>query len=103
MTERSCADTDAHATPSAHRPLIGITAYGEPTAYGVWHHDAVLLPRTYTDSVFAAGGLPVLLPPREEAAAIVDRLDGIVLAGGPDVDPGRYGADREPHTGPPRT
>ncbi|HEY0811861.1 MAG TPA: gamma-glutamyl-gamma-aminobutyrate hydrolase family protein [Pseudonocardia sp.] len=91
------------ATTSAHRPLIGITAYGEPTAYGVWEHEAVLLPRTYTDAVLAVGGLPVLLPPRAEAAQIVERLDGVVLAGGPDVDPSRYGAARDPHTGPPRT
>jgi gamma-glutamyl-gamma-aminobutyrate hydrolase PuuD len=83
--------------------LIGITAYGEPTAYGVWEHEAVLLPRLYTDAVVTAGGLPVLLPPRVEAAAVVDRLDGVVLAGGPDVDPARYGAERDPHTGAPRT
>ncbi len=103
MRDSSCADTVAPATVSAHKPLIGITAYGEPTAYGVWEHEAVLLPRLYTDAVIAAGGLPVLLPPRVEAAAVVDRLDGVVLAGGPDVDPARYGAEADPHTGVPRT
>jgi len=84
-------------------PLIGITAYGEEAAYGVWKHPAVLLPRTYPDAVFAAGGLPVLLAPRAESAEVVDRLDGVVLAGGPDVDPTRYGAAPAPHTGLPRT
>ena len=54
-------------------PLIGITAYGEESAYGVWKHEAVLLPRTYTDAVLEAGGLPVLLAPRVEMAAVVDR------------------------------
>lgn len=103
MTDSPRADVVATAATSARPPLIGITAYGEPTAYGVWKHEAVLLPRTYTDSVFAAGGLPVLLPPRDDAAAIVDRLDAVVLAGGPDVDPGRYGAEPDPHTGLPRT
>jgi putative glutamine amidotransferase len=87
---------------SAAPPLIGITAYGERAAYGVWDHDAVLLPRTYTDSVIAAGGVPVLLPPRAAAAAAVDRLDAVVLAGGPDVDPARYGAEPAVHTGMPR-
>ena len=88
---------------SASRPLVGVTAYGEEAAYGVWRHETVLLPRTYTDSVIAAGGVPVLLPPRVEAAAAVDRLDAVVLAGGPDVDPARYGADPHPNTGVPRT
>jgi gamma-glutamyl-gamma-aminobutyrate hydrolase PuuD len=84
-------------------PLIGITAYGEEAAYGVWKQQAVLLPRTYPDAVFEAGGLPVLLAPRAESADVVDRLDGVVLAGGPDLDPERYGAEPDPHTGVPRT
>jgi gamma-glutamyl-gamma-aminobutyrate hydrolase PuuD len=84
-------------------PLVGITAYGEQAAYGVWEHEAVLLPRTYPDSVIAAGGLPVLLPPRVEAAAVVDRLDAVVLAGGPDIDPAHYGEEPDPRTGVPRT
>jgi gamma-glutamyl-gamma-aminobutyrate hydrolase PuuD len=83
-------------------PLIGITAYGEEATYGVWKHEAVMLPRTYPDAVFAAGGLPVLLAPRVESAAVVDRLDGVVLAGGPDVDPAHYGATPDPRTGVPR-
>ncbi len=104
MTDPSRADAAAPATASAHRPLIGITAYCEPATYGVWRGtETVLLPRTYTDSVIAAGGLPVLLAPREESAAVVDRLDGVVLSGGPDVDPDRYGAEPEPLTGVPRT
>jgi len=84
-------------------PLIGITAYGEQAAWGVWEQQAVLLPRLYTDAVFEAGGLPVLLAPRPESVEAVDRLDGVVLAGGPDLDPRRYGAEPDPHTGLPRT
>lgn len=84
-------------------PLIGMTTYGEEAAYGVWKHEAVLLPRTYPDAVLKAGGLPVLLAPRVEMAAVVDRLDGVVLAGGPDIDPTRYGAEPAPRTGAPRT
>jgi gamma-glutamyl-gamma-aminobutyrate hydrolase PuuD len=84
------------------RPVIGVTAYGEHTRYGVWDHEAVLLPRTYPDVVIAAGGVPVLLPPVPESAAAVDRLDAVLLAGGPDVDPDRYGATPHPRTGQPR-
>lgn len=88
--------------PGPPRPVIGVTAYGEQARYGVWDHEAVLLPRTYSDVVIAAGGVPVLLPPVPESAAAVDRLDAVVLAGGPDVGPDRYGAAPHPRTGAPR-
>lgn len=84
-------------------PVVGITAYGERAAWGVWDLDAVLLPRAYTDMVADAGGVPVLLPPRVEAAAAVDRLDALILSGGPDLDPARYAAEPHPRTGPPRS
>jgi putative glutamine amidotransferase len=50
-----------------------------------------------------AGGLAALLPPDDPAyaAEAVARLDGLVVAGGPDVEPARYGAERSPRTGPP--
>ncbi|MEU6221441.1 gamma-glutamyl-gamma-aminobutyrate hydrolase family protein [Streptomyces sp. NPDC047022] len=86
------------------RPLIGVSTYLEAGArWGVWELDAVLLPAGYPRLVQRAGGLASLLPPDEpaRAAATVDRLDGLVIAGGPDVDPSRYGAQRSPRTGPP--
>ncbi|MER7762574.1 gamma-glutamyl-gamma-aminobutyrate hydrolase family protein [Streptomyces sp. NPDC097619] len=85
------------------RPLIGISTYVEPsTRYGVWDLPTVLLPSGYHELVQAAGGTAVLLPPDDSAvaAAVVARLDGLVIAGGPDVDPARYGAERDPRTGP---
>ena len=84
------------------RPLIGLTSYGERAAFGVWDVDSVLLPRTYPDMVIAAGGTPVLLPPRVEAAGAVDRLDGVVLAGGADIGAHHYGALPHPRAGAPR-
>jgi gamma-glutamyl-gamma-aminobutyrate hydrolase PuuD len=93
--------SDPHSRDGS-RPVIGLTAYGDRAAYGVWDHDSVLLPRTYPDVVIAAGGVPVLLPPLVEAAAAVDRLDAVVLSGGPDVGPDRYGADPHLRTGAPR-
>ena len=60
----------------------------------MWDVETVLLPRSYTDMVADAGGVPVLLPPRVEAAAAVDRLDAVVLAGGADIAADRYGRCR---------
>ncbi|MEU2286876.1 gamma-glutamyl-gamma-aminobutyrate hydrolase family protein [Streptomyces sp. NPDC013178] len=86
------------------RPLIGVTTYLEAGAcWGTWELDAALLPAGYPRLVQRAGGLAAMLPPDapEHAAATVARLDGLVIAGGPDVDPARYGAERDPRTGPP--
>ncbi len=78
------------------RPLIGITAYVEPAAWGVWEMRAVLVPEAYVLMVTEAGGRAVVLPPDSAGAAdLVRRLDGLVLAGGADIEPSRYGA--EPH------
>ncbi|HET9656085.1 MAG TPA: gamma-glutamyl-gamma-aminobutyrate hydrolase family protein [Kineosporiaceae bacterium] len=80
-------------------PVIGLTAYAVPAAWGVWQADAVLLPRSYVDAVLRAGGLPVLLPPLPGTIEqLLPRLDGLLLAGGPDVDPARYGEQPGPHT-----
>ncbi|MET8582006.1 gamma-glutamyl-gamma-aminobutyrate hydrolase family protein [Streptomyces collinus] len=86
------------------RPLIGVSTYLETGArWGVWELEAALLPAAYPRLVQRAGALSAMLPPDapEHAAAAVARLDGLVIAGGPDVDPGRYGAERSPRTGPP--
>ncbi|MEV0577729.1 gamma-glutamyl-gamma-aminobutyrate hydrolase family protein [Streptomyces sp. NPDC050392] len=86
-----------------NRPLIGISTYLVASArWGVWDLPATLLPAGYARLVREAGGVAVLLPPDapELAASLVARLDAVVVAGGPDVDPGRYGAGRDPRTGP---
>jgi putative glutamine amidotransferase len=80
------------------RPLIGITTYREQARWGYWDVPAVLLPANYADAVAGAGGEPVLLPTGAVSAATVTRLDGLVLAGGADVDPARYEEQAGPHT-----
>lgn len=82
-------------------PLIGLTTYREQAAWGVWQQPADLLPAQYAAAVEATGGLPVMLPPVGQPGAadsIVARLDGLVVSGGADVDPARYGATPHPRT-----
>jgi putative glutamine amidotransferase len=82
------------------RPLIGLSAYRAQASWSVWHLPAALLPQAYTDHVANAGGLAVLLPigTDEAAAAVMDRLDGLILTGGPDIEPVRYGAAPDPYS-----
>ncbi len=74
----------------SRRPLIGITTYA-PNRAGRFD-----LPAEYVASVRRAGGDVVLLPPGAGAVAgFLDRLDGLLLAGGGDLDPTRYGAEAD--------
>jgi len=79
-------------------PVIGISAYREQAHWGSWEVEAVVLPWRYPDRVAEAGGLPVLLPPVPAIADVIDRLDGLILSGGGDVDPAGYGAEPHPET-----
>jgi putative glutamine amidotransferase len=81
------------------RPVIGLSTYREQARWGAWDQSADLLPTVYAGAIEAAGGVPVLLPPTtpyaEAATAAVARLDGLVITGGADVSPERYG--QRPH------
>jgi putative glutamine amidotransferase len=72
----------------ARRPAIGLCAAVERARWSVWDDEAVLLPRNYADAVQRAGGLALLLAPDPAAIAEpddwLDRLDGLILAGGAD-------------------
>ncbi|MFI0981693.1 gamma-glutamyl-gamma-aminobutyrate hydrolase family protein [Streptomyces sp. NPDC021093] len=86
------------------KPLVGISTYLEQSVkWGVWDLPATLVPAGYPQLVQASGGTAALLPPDDPsyAAEVVARLDALVIAGGPDVEPVRYGAERDPRTGPP--
>jgi len=73
------------------RPLIGLTTYAEPHRYGGRELPSVLLPAAYVRAVHASGGRAVLIPSDDAGADVLDRLDGLLLTGGSDVEPSRYG------------
>src|SRR5690349_1081864 len=90
------------------RPLIGVTtselrssSAGTLRRHGDPPHPEMALGMTYLRAIEAAGGMPVVLPPLGDADALLDRLDGVCLSGGPDLDPEAYGAvDRHVELGP---
>jgi putative glutamine amidotransferase len=73
------------------RPTIGITTYG-PAAAAEGDLSLVSLPSGYVDAVAAAGGLPVLLAASSvPAREVLERIDGLIVAGGGDIAPDAYG------------
>jgi putative glutamine amidotransferase len=85
------------------RPVIGICSMVERANWTVWRDIEVnVSQRTYSRGVAEAGGLPVILPPDDQTTdapeQLLAMLDGLVLAGGSDIDPASYGADPDPHT-----
>jgi putative glutamine amidotransferase len=81
------------------KPLIGITTYVEPAAWGHWHVEAALIPYDYVRAVERAGGRAVLVPPDADGIdEVLDALDGLIFSGGNDLEPDVYGADRHDAT-----
>jgi putative glutamine amidotransferase len=91
------------------KPIIGVTVseirakedaqrvrHGEPT------QTEMTLGLAYMRAVEQAGGLPVALPPlkSENVDPLLDQLSGLLLTGGPDIDPACYGAEPHPELGP---
>ncbi|MGV1046917.1 MAG: gamma-glutamyl-gamma-aminobutyrate hydrolase family protein [Solirubrobacterales bacterium] len=84
-------------------PAIGICAAIERVSWGVWDgYEVTLAPSNYVSAVQRAGGLAIVLPPDPAAVAdpdlLLDRVDGLLMAGGADVDPASYGAEPHPET-----
>jgi putative glutamine amidotransferase len=81
------------------RPIIGITTYLVPAAWGAWSMEAALVPADYVRAVSAAGGAPVMIPPGSSLPETLDLVDGLVFSGGSDLDPSLYAAEAHPETG----
>jgi putative glutamine amidotransferase len=82
--------------------VIGICTALEQARWSVWHQRAALLPFNYVEAVQRSGGVVVMLPPDawlvEEPRQAIELIDGLILAGGADIDPASYGQQAHPET-----
>ena len=81
------------------RPLVGVTTYVEPAAWGHWQLEAALVPYDYVRSLERAGARVLLVPPSPDGVEeTIEALDGLLFSGGNDLDPAAYGAEAHPET-----
>ena len=92
------ADSSTRGTQTARaqaqaeaKPVIGISCNATGSAAHI----------SYVEAVEKAGGLPVIIPRIDTASlpALIERLDGLLLIGGEDIDPAIYGEEAIPEMG----
>ena len=85
--------------------MIGLCAALEQARFGAWDDRASILSHSYMEAVQRAGGVAIMLPPDPNADPdqLLDVVDGLILAGGRDIDPATYGAERDETTDEPHT
>lgn len=84
-------------------PVVAVTADTTMLDWTIWKDvPTAVLPLAYLEKVTGAGGSPLLLPPLPDAVGdVMDRVDALLMSGGQDIDPARYGAVPGPHALPP--
>jgi putative glutamine amidotransferase len=84
------------------RPAIGISSARVDASWGVWNQPAAVLPFAYIDALHRAGAMAILIPPDPQLVLapdeVLERIDGLILSGGNDIDPASYGAEPHPAT-----
>src|SRR4051812_21901925 len=96
------SEASSASNAMAPRPVIGICAAIERASWATWEVEANLIPRSYTRAVAGADAQAVILAPDDSLAQApdeaLDLIDGLVLAGGADIDPSAYGAQPHPES-----
>jgi putative glutamine amidotransferase len=82
--------------------VIGICTALEPARWSVWNMQAALLPYNYLQALQRAGALALMLAPDPQLTAdpgeALALIDGLMLAGGADIDPASYGQEAHAET-----
>jgi putative glutamine amidotransferase len=87
--------------PGVRRPLIGVPT-GREKSQRFFGLPLYIMNQTYVRTLENLGALPVMIPLQMSTATlfgIFERLDGLLLPGGEDIDPSNYGAERHPQLG----
>ena len=80
------------------KPRIGITSYVNKRDYESEDRDVVMLPWNYPSIIEECGGTPLILSEGSDPYSVLDALDGLIIAGGRDVDPSNYSQEAAPET-----
>jgi putative glutamine amidotransferase len=84
------------AAPLARKPLVAVSGSDQRARWGAWDDVATLVPAAYLHALQAAGGVPVVVAPSADPQVVAERVDGLVLSGGADLDPHLYDAEAHP-------
>ncbi|HEX6131529.1 MAG TPA: GrpB family protein [Actinomycetota bacterium] len=91
---------DRRAGDRPYRPLVAVVGYHlDGTRVARWPHGGYGVPLPYVERLRAAGARTAIVAPGEtgDPEELLEPFDGLVLVGGGDVDPSRYGGERTDH------
>jgi putative glutamine amidotransferase len=102
LTESLATVSETDRRSSNPRPVVAICTALVRARWGAWDRPAYLLAQEYVTAVQRAGALALMVPPHESIERspdqVLDLVDGLMLAGGSDIDPSAYGHERHPQT-----